>query len=146
MVLNEDRLFPADPGTRLIARRLYEATKALAIVSPHGHCDPAGLVDNAWSGDPAYELVTRDHYLLRLLYSHGVPMESLGVQPRDGARLDVEGRQVWQEFAQHYHLFRGTPSKLWLDHTLADVLGIGEPLRRRDRRRRVRRAVRSLRA
>lgn len=129
VVLNEDRLLPADPGTRQIARRLYEATEDLAIVSPHGHCDPAVLAQNAWSGDPAHELVTNDHYLLRLLYSQGVPMESLGVQPLDGAPLEVEGRQVWHEFAKHYHLFRGTPSKLWLDHTLAEVFGIREALR-----------------
>jgi glucuronate isomerase len=128
-VLNDDRLFPADPGTRQIARRLFQATTALAIVSPHGHCDVAALVDNAWSGDPAHELITKDHYLLRMLYSQGVPMESLGVQPLNGDPLEVEGRQVWCEFAKHYHLFRGTPSKLWLDHTLAEVLGIREPLR-----------------
>ena len=128
-VLNDDRLLPADPGTRTIARHLYEGTRALPIVSPHGHCDPVRLAGDAAFGDPATELVTRDHYVVRLLYSQGVPMESLGVRPLDGSHAQSDGRLVWREFARHLHLFRGTPSKLWLEHTLAEVLGIDVPLR-----------------
>ena len=107
---------------------LYERTKALPIVSPHGHCDPAALADDIAFGDPATELVTKDHYVLRMLYSQGVPLESLGVQPLDGAPCaGATARQVWRELADHYHLFRGTPSKLWLDHTLAGGLGRRRP-------------------
>jgi glucuronate isomerase len=128
-VLNDDRLLPADPGTRAIARRLYEGTRALPIVSPHGHCDAEGLADDIGFGDPAVELVTRDHYLVRMLYSQGVPMETLGVRPLEDHDAHVDGRLVWREFARHFRLFRGTPSKLWLEHTLSEVLGIDDPLR-----------------
>ena len=128
-MLNEDRLLPAEPGIRKIARMLYRHTEPLPIISPHGHCDPWCLVDNDPFGDPAAELITRDHYVLRLLYSQGVPLEALGVQPNDGVPAESDGRKVWRELARHYHLFRGTPSKLWLDYTLAVVLRIETPLR-----------------
>jgi len=87
------------------------------------------LAEDVPIGDPAAELVTRDHYLLRLLYSQAVPLEALGVQPITGAPVEVDGREIWRELARHYHLFRGTPSKLWLDHTLSEVLHIAAPLR-----------------
>jgi len=100
----------------------------LPLVSPHGHCDPALLAADRWPDDPATELVTRDHYLLRLMYSHGVAMESLGVPPLGGGPAESDGRRVWRELARHYRLFRGTPSKLWLDHTLEKVFGIDAAL------------------
>ena len=128
-VLDDDRLLPAEPHTRQIARRLYDATCALPIVSPHGHCDAASLAEDQPFEDPAKELVTRDHYLLRMLYSQGVPMESLGVHPLGGGDAEDDGARIWRSFADHYHLFLGTPSKLWLDHTLSAVFGIDEPLR-----------------
>jgi glucuronate isomerase len=128
-VIDQDRLFPAEPGIRKTARMLYQHTKALPIVSPHGHCDPTQLADDGPFGDPATELVTRDHYILRLLYSQGVPLEALGVQPLDGGWAQSDGREIWRELARSYHHFRGTPSKLWLDHTLAEVLDVGTPLR-----------------
>ena len=40
MLIHADRLFPADPATRAVAQRLYEAVRDLPIVSPHGHTDP----------------------------------------------------------------------------------------------------------
>ena len=128
-VAHPDRLLPAEPGTRQIARRLYQSTRALPIVSPHGHCDPSVLAEDRSFGDPAIELVTRDHYLLRMLYSQGVPLQSLGVQPRDGSPAETDGRQIWRTFARNFHLFRGTPSRLWLEHTLSEVFGLGVPLR-----------------
>lgn len=127
-LLDPDRLLPADPGVRSIASALYEQTRALPLISPHGHCDPAAFADDTPMGDPAEELVTRDHYLLRMLYSQGVPLEALGVSPRDGSPAESDGRRIWRTFAEHIHLFRGTPSKLWLDHTLSEVFGIEEPL------------------
>ena len=113
---------------RSIARALYQQTRALPLISPHGHCDPAAFADDRPIGDPATELVTRDHYLLRMLYSQGVPLEALGVSPRDGSPAESDGRRVWRTFAEHIHLFRGTPSKLWLDHTLSEVFGVEKPL------------------
>jgi glucuronate isomerase len=127
-VLDDDRLFPAEPGVRRIARSLYEQTSSLPLVSPHGHCDPSALADNTGLGDPAFELVSKDHYLLRLLYSQGIPLQTLGVRPVDGSVREPDGRSVWRVLAENYHLFRGTPSKLWLDHTLAVVFGIDVPL------------------
>ncbi|MET0726804.1 MAG: glucuronate isomerase [Acidimicrobiales bacterium] len=127
-MLNPDRLLPADPGVRSIARQIYECTQALPIVSPHGHCSPGSLADDSHIGDPATELVTKDHYLLRMLYSQGVALEQLGVRPRDGAPAELDGRRIWRTFAESYRLFRGTPSKLWLDHTLSEVFDVPEPL------------------
>ena len=127
-MLHQDRLLPADPGVRQIARTLYERTRSLPLVSPHGHCDPVALADDSPFENPATELVTKDHYLLRMLYSQGVPMAALGVQPLGEPPTEVDGRQVWRQLAAHYPLFRGTPSKLWLDHTLQEVFGVGEPL------------------
>jgi glucuronate isomerase len=100
----------------------------MPIVSPHGHCSPIQLAEDAWGGDPALELVTRDHYLLRLMYSQGVSLEALGVNPQRGPAAGMDGLQVWRELAEHYHLFSGTPSKLWLDHTLEAVFGVHDPL------------------
>jgi glucuronate isomerase len=127
-MLHRDRLLPADPGVRRIARGLYERTKSLPIVSPHGHCDPTGLADDAPFENAGTELVTKDHYVLRMLYSQGVALESLGVLPLDGAVSVTDGRQIWRELARRYALFRGTPSRLWLDHTLSEVFGMEEPL------------------
>ena len=128
LVLHEDRLLPADPGVRRLARALYEGTKSLPIVSPHGHCDPVALADDRPFDSPATELVTKDHYILRMLYSQGVPLESLGVVPRDGGPVVTDGRQIWRTLATRVALFRGAPSKLWLDHTLQEVFGVTEPL------------------
>jgi glucuronate isomerase len=127
-MLQPDRLLPADPGIRRIARTLYESTKALPIVSPHGHCDPATFASDRPFDGPATELVTKDHYVLRMLYSQGVPLEALGVEPLDGSPAATDGRQIWRELATRYTLFRGTPSKLWLDHTLNEIFGVEEPL------------------
>ena len=127
-MLHEDRLFPAEPRIREIARTLYQRTRSLPIVSPHGHCDPAIFSADGSFPDPAFELISRDHYLLRLLYSQGVPYEALGVAPLDAGEHETEGRRVWKRLAENYHLFRGTPSKLWLDHTLAEVFGVTEDL------------------
>lgn len=126
--LHEDRLFPSDPAQRAVARRLYAEVKDLPIVSPHGHTDPAWFAEDAPFGDPAELFIIPDHYLFRMLYSQGVALEDLGVPRSDGGPVETDGRKVWRRFAEHYHLFRGTPSRLWFDHALSVVLGIGEKL------------------
>jgi glucuronate isomerase len=123
-LLHEDRLLPADPGVRRIARGLLAHVRTLPIVSPHGHLSPTAFATNSPIGDPANELITRDHYLLRMLYSQGVPLEALGVPPRDGGAYETDGRLIWRRFAEHYPLFRGTPSKLWLDFTLGELFRV----------------------
>jgi glucuronate isomerase len=121
-------LFPSEPGARAVARRLYELVRGLPIVSPHGHTDPGWFAENRAFADPASLLVIPDHYVFRMLYSQGVPLESLGVPRVDGGPVERDGRAIWRLLAQHWHVFRGTPSRLWLTHTLEDVFGIDERL------------------
>lgn len=124
LALHPDRLLPAGPGTRAIARRLHAEVSRQPIVSPHGHTDPAWFAANQPFSDPAQLLITPDHYLLRMLYSQGIPLERLGVAPDDGTACKAEPRSVWRLFAANYHLFRGTPSRLWLDWVFATVFGL----------------------
>ncbi|HEX8526028.1 glucuronate isomerase [Allosphingosinicella sp.] len=122
LTLDADRLMPADPATRDIARALYAGVRGLRIVSPHGHTDPAWFAtDSAWT-DPTELLLAPDHYLYRMLYSQGVPLDRLGVAGRSGPS-GADSREAWRLFASHYYLFRGTPSRLWLDHVFADLFG-----------------------
>lgn len=127
-LLSEDRLFPAESGVRAIARRLYAAVRALPIVSPHGHTDPAWFARDEPFRDPATLLVVPDHYVFRMLYSQGVPLEALGVQRVDGTAVEQDSRRIWRLLAEHFHLFRGTPSRLWLTHAFSEVFGIRERL------------------
>lgn len=128
MMLHPDRLLPSDPEVRLLARRLLDHVRDLPIVSPHGHCDPTELADDASLGHPAAALVTRDHYLVRMLHSRGVPVEELGLVGIDGTGPERSDLDIWRTFASWYHLFRGTPSKAWLDHTMAEVFAVDLPL------------------
>ncbi|AZU04123.1 glucuronate isomerase [Glycocaulis alkaliphilus] len=123
LTLSPDRLFPADRTTRGIARELYAAVRALPIISPHGHTDPSWFSLNESFSDPATLLLAPDHYLYRLLYSQGVPLEALGVPSRAGAP-DTDTREAWRTFAAHFHLFRGTPSAMWLNHVFVEVFGL----------------------
>lgn len=124
LMLHADRLFPAEPSVRAIARRLYQSVAGLPIISPHGHTDPAWFADNQPFGNPAELLIIPDHYVFRMLYSQGIALESLGIPTQDGAPVEQDPRKIWQLFANNYHLFRGTPSRLWLDHVFAEVFGL----------------------
>jgi glucuronate isomerase len=126
--LHPDRLFPADPATRRLARALYDTVKDLPIVSPHGHTDPAWYADDAPFQDASALLITPDHYVFRMLYSQGVPLESLGIPRRDGGPVEANARTIWRTFAAKWHLFRGTPTRMWLDHAFATVFDIDERL------------------
>ena len=127
-LLSEDRLFPADPSARAIARSLYAEVKNLPIVSPHGHTDPRWFAENENFADPAQLIVVPDHYVFRMLFSQGVPLEKLGVPRIDGGPVETDPRAIWRTFAAHYHLFRATPSRLWLDHTFQTLFGLDKPL------------------
>jgi glucuronate isomerase len=122
LTLNPDRLFPADPAAREIARRLYGELAGLPIVSPHGHTDPEWFATDAPFADATSLLLAPDHYLYRMLYSQGVPMEALAVPTRKGSS-GADPRAAWRLFAENQRLFRGTPSALWLDHVFAEVFG-----------------------
>jgi glucuronate isomerase len=127
-LLHEDRLFPADPATRAIARRLYETVRDLPIISPHGHTDPAWFAGNEAFENATELFITPDHYVFRMLYSQGIPMESLGIPTVDGTPVETDARKIWRLFANHYHLFQATPSRTWLDHVFQDVFGFEERL------------------
>lgn len=120
--LDDDRLFPSDPSTRSIARRLYAQVKQLPIISPHGHTDPRWFSRNEAFADAASLLLTPDHYLLRMLFSQGFTMRQVGVTERDGT-VGASPRDAWRVLAENMRLFRGTPSALWLDHVFAEVFG-----------------------
>jgi len=120
--LHPDRLFPADPATRDIARALYAEVADLPIVSPHGHVDPAWFADDQPWTDATTLLLAPDHYLFRMLMSQGVALDDLAIPRRDGTPA-TDPRAAWRTLAANYHLFRGTPSRLWLDHVFAEVFG-----------------------
>ena len=122
--LHEDRYFSSDPAQRKIARDLYNQVKNLPIISPHGHVDPNLFVNNTPFPDPTQLLVIPDHYLFRMLYSQGIPLEQLGIPRADGGETEADHRKIWQIVGEHFYLFRGTPTGMWLKHELRDVLGI----------------------
>src|SRR5262249_34049176 len=126
--LHPDRLFVSDPAQRALSRALYATVKDLPIVSPHGHTDPRWYADNEPFGNAAALFITRDHYVFRMLYSQGVRLEDLGIARRDGAAVEKDARRIWRTFAGHYPLFRGTPTRVWLDHAFHQVFGIRERL------------------
>jgi len=120
--LDPDRLFPPEPRTRDIARALFAAVERLPIVSPHGHTDPRWFAEDRPWANAAELLLQPDHYLFRMLHSQGVSLRALGV-PAHGEPGDADPREAWRLFAVHQKLFRGTPSRLWLDHVFADLFG-----------------------
>jgi glucuronate isomerase len=117
--LHPDRLFPADPTTRALARTLHASIRDLPILSPHGHTDPAWFANNEPFGNASDLLLVPDHYVFRMLYSQGIPLDVLGV-----GNPDYDARAAWRIFAERYHLFRGTPSRLWLDWVFAEAFGM----------------------
>jgi glucuronate isomerase len=128
-LLSADRFFASDLGQRRVARELYDIIAELPIVSPHGHVDPALLAnENATFGTPADLFIIPDHYVFRMLYSQGVPLEALGIPRIDGGAVEADHRKIWQAFADHFYLFRGTPSGVWLAHELYEVFGIQQKL------------------
>lgn len=126
--LHPDRYFSSNPEERKIARHLYQLVKDLPLVCPHGHVDPKLFAENIPFPDPTELLIIPDHYVFRMLYSQGIPMESLGVPRIDGGITETNHRKIWQIFAENYHLFRGTPTGMWFNHEMHDVLGVNKRL------------------
>ena len=118
--LHPDRLLPADPAVRATARQLYAEIKDLPIVSPHGHTDPEWFATDANFGNAAELLLVPDHYVFRMLYSQGAALADLGV-----GNPAFDPRAAWRLLAERYHVFRGTPSRMWLDWVFAEVFGMG---------------------
>jgi len=124
MLIPEDRLFPAEPGARRIAKALYAQVRKLPIVSPHGHTQAAWFAKNEPFPDPAKLFVQPDHYVYRMLYSQGISLEDLEI----GQAVVKDPRKVWRIFASHYYLFRGTPTRMWLDFAFQELFGLEERL------------------
>jgi len=124
MLLDDDRLFPAESEARKVARALYESIRNLPIVSPHGHTQAAWFATNAPFPDPATLFVQPDHYVFRMLYSQGVSLDDLAI----GQPQIKDPRKVWHIFASHYYLFRGTPTRIWLDFAFQNLFGLTERL------------------
>jgi glucuronate isomerase len=125
---DRDLLFPAETKLRGVARSLYETVADLPIISPHGHTDPAWYALNEPFPDPARLLIVPDHYIFRMLVSQGIRLEQLGVPRLDNAPVETDGRAIWRLFASNYHLFRGTPTRLWMDYVLANLFGVTQRL------------------
>ncbi|MDT0143935.1 glucuronate isomerase [Microbacterium sp. PRC9] len=119
-----DALLPADTRTREIARELYDGVATAPIVSPHGHVDPRLLLDDQAFSDPAELLITRDHYVTRMLHSAGLDLGEVGLDPS----RPVEPREIWRRFAESWHRFAGTASGYWLTHELSSLFGVNEEL------------------
>ena len=145
ITLPDDRCFGPDPRQKEIAMRLYAQVKNLPLICPHGHVDPRLFADPNYSfGSPADLLIIPDHYVFRMLYSQGIPLEKLGV-PRqacgeqsrtNGGKVehdhqgDLDHRKIWQTFADNFHVFRGTPTGVWLAYELCVVFGVKKQLTR----------------
>jgi glucuronate isomerase len=124
LTVHPDRLLPAEPGVRDIARRLYGAVRDLPIISPHGHVDPRLLLDDRPFADPASLLIQPDHYVTRLLHAGGVGLDVLGVG--EGPLSEDRSRAAWRALCGHWPLLRGTPVRYWFDSELADIFGVTE--------------------
>ena len=128
MILPSDRFFDSDSAIRSLARELYQQVKDLPIISPHGHIEAKILAENQPFPDPTALFILPDHYIYRLLYSQGIPLESLGIPTRDGTPVETDHRKIWQIFADNYYLFAGTPTSLWLAYEFSEVFGVTEKL------------------
>ena len=131
-VLHKDRLFPSEDAARAVAAKLYESIKDLPIISPHGHTDPQWFAENKPFPDPTALFIQPDHYIFRMLYSQGIQLEALGI-PQAGAKGDpaasADPREVWRIFARNYYLFRGTPTRIWIDYAFSNLFGLTERLK-----------------
>ena len=127
-LLHENRLLPQNKMALGLAKDLYQNVRKLPIISAHGHCDPSWFSSNQRFPDPAQLFVVPDHYVFRMLASQGFTLNELGVKSIDGSNFEKDPRKIWKKFSENYHLFRGTPTAMWLDYSFEKVFGITEPL------------------
>jgi glucuronate isomerase len=127
--LPENRYFDPNPTQQAVAQELYDSVADLPLICPHGHVNPQLFAEEGASfGTPTDLLIIPDHYVFRMLYSQGIPMEEVGVPCQNGGAVEGNHRQIWQVFAENFHLFRGTPSGAWLKQELIEVFGVEQKL------------------
>jgi len=123
LTLHDDRLFPADPGTREVARRIYATTRELPIISPHGHVPPRWIARNEHFGNPTKLLLTPDHYINRVLHANGVELSELGVG-RGDEMTEADNRRAFRLLCEHWADFNGTAMRYWLVDQLVGIFGV----------------------
>ncbi len=124
--LDPDRALPFPSEQRSVAREIYAETKDLPLISMHGHVEPEVFADDLPFADPAQLLIVPDHYVFRMLASQGIEPARRGVPRRDGGPVETDSRKIWRTFCENWKLFRGTPSRFWLEHELVEVFGVDQ--------------------
>jgi glucuronate isomerase len=124
--LHPDRALPFPAEQRSVAREIYAATKDLPLICMHGHVEPDVFADDPPFADPAQLLIVPDHYVFRMLASQGIEPARLGVPRLDGGSSETDSRTIWRTFCENWKLFRGTPSRYWLEHELVEVFGVDQ--------------------
>jgi len=129
MTTYDERYFTPDSAQREIALQLYNDVADRALICPHGHVDPRMFAEEDYDfGTPVDLLIIPDHYIFRMLYSQGIKLEDVGVPPVDSGTVENDHRKIWQTVAEHWYLFRGTPTGIWIRDELRAVFGITEKL------------------
>src|SRR5437762_11876583 len=124
LTLHPDRALPLDERQRAVAREIYQHTAALPLICMHGHVEAELFATNRPFADPANLLVIPDHYVTRMLVCQGVSLTALGIPRTDGAPVETDSRAIWRTFCEHWKLYRGTPSRYWLEHELVEAFGV----------------------
>ena len=122
--LDPDRALPFPPEQRSIAKQIYGETKDLPLICMHGHVEAQAFADDTPFADPAQLLIVPDHYVFRMLASQGIEPGRLGVPRLDRGPVETDSRTIWRRFCENWKLFRGTPSRYWLEHELVEVFGV----------------------
>jgi glucuronate isomerase len=114
------------PEQRQVAREIYAETQKLPLICMHGHVEAEVFADDVPFADPAQLLIVPDHYVFRMLASQGIDLADLGVPRVDGGPVESDSRRIWRTFCENWKLYRGTPSRYWLEHELVEVFGVDQ--------------------
>jgi glucuronate isomerase len=124
LTIHPDRALPLDARQREVAREIYAQTADLPLICMHGHVEVEAFAQNRAFADPAQLLVVPDHYVTRMLVSQGAAPEDLGIPRVDGGPVETDSREIFRRFCAGWSLYRGTPSRYWLEHELVEVFGV----------------------
>lgn len=124
-MVHPDRLLPAEPALRDIARELYNEIRDLPIISPHGHVSVEWFHDTDRHFDNPTELfITPDHYVTRILHAQGVSLADLGVNQKNFT--PEQSKHAFELLGKYWGAYAGTPMRYWFEDALANVFGIQE--------------------